>query len=75
MPAPLPFCVLTRQSVKVHISASQCSHLVLCRWYDYSGDALVQTETFGSAMIAPLTHREIARVATGLVRKTPFECV
>jgi len=26
-------------------------------------------------MIAPLTHREIARVATGLVRKTPFGCV
>ena len=26
-------------------------------------------------MIAPLTPREIARVATGLVRKTPFEWV
>jgi len=26
-------------------------------------------------MIEPLTHPEIARVATGLVRKTPFGCV
>ena len=26
-------------------------------------------------MVVPLIHREIARVATGLVKKTPFEWV